>query len=66
MNAFQVGGTVKITAENRHPGADALLIQNVDLAHAVIVDIGASDGSRRSTLFVRCRRSRPTSSPISS
>ena len=45
MNAFQVGGTVKITAENRHPGADALLIQNVDLAQAVIVDIGASDGS---------------------
>jgi hypothetical protein len=45
MDALRVGGTVKITAENRHPGADALLVENVDLAGATIVDIGASDGS---------------------
>jgi hypothetical protein len=45
MNAFQVGGTIKITAENRHPGADMLLIDNLDLTNATIVDMGASDGS---------------------
>lgn len=45
MNALQVGGTVKITGENRHPNADMLLIDKVDLTNASIVDIGASDGS---------------------
>jgi hypothetical protein len=45
MNAFTVGGTIKITRRNRHPGADRLLLDNVDLTDATIVDIGASDGS---------------------
>ena len=45
MDAVQVGGTVKITGENRHPNADALLLDNLDLTGATIVDIGASDGS---------------------
>lgn len=45
MNAFQVGPTIKITAKNRHPAADMLLIDNLDLTNATIVDIGASDGS---------------------
>lgn len=45
MDAFQVGGTVKITAKNRHPTADMLLIDSLDLTNATIVDIGASDGS---------------------
>jgi hypothetical protein len=45
MAAFLVGGTYKITGSARHPNADALLIENVDLSGAFILDIGASDGS---------------------
>jgi hypothetical protein len=45
MPAFNVGGTVKITAVGRHRVADELLLANVDLTGASIVDIGVSDGS---------------------
>lgn len=45
MSAIHVGDTIKITGSNRHPIADDLLIDNVDLSGATIVDIGASDGS---------------------
>ncbi len=45
MSAIHVGETVKITGGNRHPAADALVMDNVDLDGAVIVDVGASDGS---------------------
>src|SRR4051794_23303356 len=45
MSAIHVGDTIKITEGDRHPAADALLIDNIDLEGAVIVDIGASDGS---------------------
>ena len=45
MSAIHVGETIKITEGDRHPAADALIIDNIDLTDAVIVDIGASDGS---------------------
>lgn len=45
MSAFTVGSTIKITGSNRHPAADALILDHVDLADAVVLDIGASDGS---------------------
>lgn len=45
MAAMNVGETIKITGANRHPEADALLLDNVNLRGAAIVDIGASDGS---------------------
>ncbi|MFQ4147851.1 hypothetical protein AAGW05_04000 [Arthrobacter sp. LAPM80] len=45
MSAIEVGGTYKITGAKRHPNADALILEHVDLTDAVIVDIGASDGS---------------------
>lgn len=45
MSALEVGGTYKITGSNRHPGADRLVAENLDLTGAVIVDMGASDGS---------------------
>ncbi len=45
MSAMQVGDTIKITGANRHPDADRLLVEHVDLAGARILDIGASDGS---------------------
>lgn len=45
MSAIHVGGTIKITGADRHPEPDSLLLNNVDLTDAVIVDIGASDGS---------------------
>jgi hypothetical protein len=45
MSALHVGDTIKITGTNRHPRTDALLMANVDLTGATIVDIGASDGS---------------------
>ncbi len=53
MSAIHVGDTIKITGANRHPEADALLIDNVDLADAEIVDIGASDGSTSVDLIGR-------------
>lgn len=52
MNAFWLGGTIKITGTNRHPGADELLL-GLDLADAVIADIGASDGSTSLDLIAR-------------
>lgn len=45
MSAIEVGGTYKITGSNRHPGADTLVADHLDLNGATIVDIGASDGS---------------------
>lgn len=51
MSAIHVGGTIKITGKDRHPKADALLTDNLDLADALIVDIGASDGSTSADLI---------------
>lgn len=51
MSAIHVGGTIKITGKDRHPKADALLTDNLDLADALIVDIGASDGSTSADLM---------------
>ncbi len=45
VSLLHVGETIKITGLNRHPQADALLIDHVDLSTSVILDIGASDGS---------------------
>ena len=45
VSAVCVGGAIKITGGNRHPVADQMLIDNVDLSDATIVDIGAADGS---------------------
>lgn len=45
MSAVHIGGTMKITGGNRHPVADEILLRHLDAADAVIVDIGASDGS---------------------
>lgn len=45
MAAIHVGDTIKITEANRHPSADKLLIESVDLTNAHIVDVGCSDGS---------------------
>ncbi len=45
MSAFHLGDTIKITGENRHPAADNLLIDHLDLSKASILDVGASDGS---------------------
>jgi hypothetical protein len=53
MSAVCVGGTIKITSGNRHPIADQMLIDNVDLSNATIVDIGASDGSTSVDLIGR-------------
>lgn len=45
MSQVYIGGTIKITGANRHPEADDLLVQYVDVAGKSIADIGASDGS---------------------
>jgi hypothetical protein len=45
MSSIRIGDTVKITERDRHPQADQLLIDHVELTDAAIVDIGASDGS---------------------
>ncbi|MET0966898.1 MAG: hypothetical protein ABWZ02_10895, partial [Nakamurella sp.] len=45
MSAFAVGETIKITGIRRHPAADRLLLDNLDLSSAHILDVGASDGS---------------------
>jgi hypothetical protein len=45
MSTIHVGDTIKITGSNRHPLADDLLVDNLDLTGKTIVDIGASDGS---------------------
>jgi hypothetical protein len=53
MNAFNVGATIKITGTQRHVSADALLLDNLDLSEAAIVDIGASDGSTSVDLIAK-------------
>lgn len=53
MSAINVGDTIKITGTNRHPNADALLLDNVDTTDAAIVDIGASDGSTSVDLIAK-------------
>lgn len=53
MDAIEVGGTVKITKADRHPDADALLLDNVDTTGLTIVDLGASDGSTSVDLIRR-------------
>lgn len=45
MSAVHVGQTIKITGTDRHPESDAMILAHLDLANAVIVDMGASDGS---------------------
>jgi hypothetical protein len=45
MSILHVGDTIKITGSDRHAEADALLLDNVELSGATIVDIGASDGT---------------------
>ncbi len=45
MRAFAVGDTIKITGSRRHPAADRLLLDHVDVGIARILDVGASDGS---------------------
>ena len=53
MSALYVGDTIKITGTNRHPAADALLVDHVDVSGATIVDIGASDGSTSVDLIAK-------------
>jgi len=56
MSALNVGETIKITGANRHPDADALLVDFLgadELRQATIVDIGASDGSTSLDLIRR-------------
>jgi hypothetical protein len=45
MSIIHVGDTIKITGTDRHGAADALLLDNVPLNGASVVDLGASDGS---------------------
>jgi hypothetical protein len=51
MAAFSMGETIKITRRNRHPEADAFLIEHLDLEHATLLDVGASDGSTSADLI---------------
>jgi hypothetical protein len=53
MSILHVGDTIKITGADRHAEADALLLDNVDLTGATIVDIGASDGSTSVDLLAK-------------
>lgn len=53
MSSIYIGGTIKITGTSRHGAADDLLVENVDLSGANIVDIGASDGSTSVDLISR-------------
>jgi len=53
MSALHFGGTIKITGSNRHPLSDALILDNLDVSDAAIVDIGASDGSTSVDLIAR-------------
>lgn len=53
MSIIHVGETIKITGANRHGAADALLLDNVDLSVASIVDLGASDGSTSAELLAK-------------
>lgn len=53
MSSIYVGDTIKITGTGRHPEADALLLDHVDLRDATVVDLGASDGSTSLELLRR-------------
>ena len=54
MGAFRIGETFKITGQDRHAVADALLVESVPLTDSTtIVDIGASDGSTSVDLIGR-------------
>lgn len=56
MSALNVGDTIKITGANRHPDADALVVEYLhahEVTDATIVDIGASDGSTSLDLIQR-------------
>ena len=54
MGAFRIGETFKITGQDRHAVADALLVDTVALTDSTtIVDIGASDGSTSVDLIRR-------------
>lgn len=52
MNAFHLGGTIKITGSDRHRGADDLVLA-LDRSDLAIADIGASDGSTSLDLISR-------------
>lgn len=52
MNAFHLGGTIKITGMDRHPGADELIL-GLDRGDLRILDVGASDGSTSLDLIAR-------------
>jgi hypothetical protein len=53
MSIIHVGETIKITDADRHGAADALLLENVELSGASMVDLGASDGSTSVELVAR-------------
>ncbi|ACQ79291.1 conserved hypothetical protein [Beutenbergia cavernae DSM 12333] len=53
MDAIHVGGTYKITRDDRHAFADAMLLEHVDTTGAHLVDVGASDGSTSVDLIER-------------
>ncbi|MET0866039.1 MAG: hypothetical protein ABWZ98_17035 [Nakamurella sp.] len=53
MAAFVIGDTIKITGRHRHPAADRLLLDNLDLRASRILDIGASDGSTSMDLLAQ-------------
>ncbi|MBO1756557.1 hypothetical protein [Allobranchiibius sp. CTAmp26] len=53
MSCFWLGGTFKITGAARHPNADELLIDHLDLTGADILEIGASDGSTSLDLIAK-------------
>lgn len=53
MSAILVGDTFKCTAANRHAACDSLLLDNIDVTSANIVDIGASDGSTSIDLIAK-------------
>lgn len=53
MAVLRMGETFKITSADRHPESDSVLLDNLDLADAHIVDIGASDGSTSLDLIRR-------------
>jgi hypothetical protein len=53
MSIIHVGETIKITGTARHGAADALLLDNVELTEASVVDLGASDGSTSAELLAK-------------
>ena len=63
MSAFAVGDTIKITGVRRHPDADRLLLDNIDVSNASILDVGASMVRLPWNSSSRCRPSPRTSLP---